>query len=341
LSRRFQKKGPARPARPQDRKTARPQDNYNDLSTINQIIQVIKTTTKQFTAYGNLAIIQASVKPETTFNFKPAAPEMITGGLVISEATGAGVVGTLIALNNMESYLLLTDADVLAGAKQNRVLNKSVLLAPMTKTLLDVSCVERMRWQYTTKNFTNPGSLADPDLRREKAASQASKRINPVGGQYDTQREVWSQVSRKMASMNFVSETESYSDLVRFAMESKGREFPSCDAEKGCNCIAVFMDSKVICADIFGTEAAYQYYFPLLRDSAFRMALTGKNQKSPDMHEAYYRVQEMIDSFMEAEKHHDESYTGAGSFKTVENNSLTGFNLSVKGELIHGAFFAK
>lgn len=301
----------------------------------------MKTTTKQFTAYGSLAIIQVRVEPETTFNFKPAAPEMNTGGLVISEATGAGVVGTLIALNNTESYLLLTDADVLAGAKQNRVLNKSVLLAPMTKTLLDVSCVERMRWQYRTKNFTNPGSLADPDLRREKAASQASRRINPAEGPYDTQREVWSHVSKKMASMNFVSETESYSDLINFNMESKGREFPSCDAEKECNCIAVFMDSKVICADIFGTEEAYQYYFPLLTDSAFRMASAGKSQKSPDKHEAYYKVLEAIDSFETASRHPEETYQGSGSFNIAENNELVGFELTMEGQIVHNVMFAK
>lgn len=301
----------------------------------------MKTTAKQFTAYGNLAIVQVRVEPETTFNFKPAAPEMNTGGLVISEATGAGVVGTLIALNNTESYLLLTDADVLAGAKQNRVLNKSVLLAPMTKTLLDVSCVERMRWQYRTKNFTNPGNLADPDLRREKAASQASRKTNPMEGVHDTQREVWSHVSRKMASMNFNSATESYSDLISYSMESKGREFPACDAEKECNCIAVFMDSKVISADIFGTEEVYRYYFPMLRDSAFRMASEGKRQKSPDKHEAFYKVLEAIDSFGTASRHAEEAYHGSGSFSIAENDGLVGFELTMEGQIVHEVMFAK
>jgi hypothetical protein len=46
------------------------------------------TSTKQFTVYGNLALVQFHVEPETIFNFKPAGPEMESGGLVISEATG-------------------------------------------------------------------------------------------------------------------------------------------------------------------------------------------------------------------------------------------------------------
>lgn len=301
----------------------------------------MKSTAKQFTAYGNLAIVQVRVEPETTFSFKPAGPEMKTGGLVITEATGAGVVGTLIALNNTQSYLLLTDADVLAGAKQNRVLNKSVLLVPMTKTLLDVSCVERMRWQYSTKNFTNPGNLADPDLRKEKAASQASKRINPMESSPDTQGQVWSHVSSKMASMNFVSDTESYSDLISYNMESKGREFPPCEAEKDCNCIAVFMDRKVISADVFGTEEVYSYYFPMLRDSAFRMASEGSKRKSPDKHEAYYKVLEAIDSFGTAARHAEETYHGSGSLSIAENSGLVGFELTMDGQIVHEVMFSK
>ena len=31
----------------------------------------------------------------------------------------------------------------------------------------------------TTKNFTNPGNVSDPDLRRDKAASVASGKIRP------------------------------------------------------------------------------------------------------------------------------------------------------------------
>lgn len=102
----------------------------------------METTTKTMIAYGNCTLVQLSVQPGTTFRFKPGGPAIETGGLVISEADGIGIVGSLVALNNTESFLLLTDADILVGAKQNRVLNKSVLLAPFSKTILDVSCIE-------------------------------------------------------------------------------------------------------------------------------------------------------------------------------------------------------
>lgn len=301
----------------------------------------MKTKANHFTSYGNLAIVQFSVEPFSAFPFSPAVPCLKTGGLVITEATGAGIVQTLAAINNTDSYLLLTDADVLTGAKQNRVLNKSVLLQPMSKTSLDVSCVERRRWHYTSGNFDNSGNVADPDLRREKASTSAA--VTGIDGSmmYDTQMRVWDHVSSKMAMMSFKSSTENYSEFQEFRMNMIRGEFPECEPDKDSNGIAVFMGSKVICSDIFGNREVFRYYFPMLRDAAFRMAQTGERQKSPDMHEAYYRVQESVDDFLQARRCPDKSYRGAGSFNTVENSSLKGFALVVKEELIHAVFFAK
>lgn len=301
----------------------------------------MKTTTTHFTSYGNLAIVQFTVEPFATFAFSPAVPELQTGGLVITEATGEGIVGTLTAINNTGSYLLLTDADVLTGAKQNRVLNKSVLLKPMSKTPLDVSCVERRRWHYISGNFDNSRNVADPDLRREKASPSASGMRIDGFGMDDTQMRVWEHVSLKMSMSNFASSTESYSDLQEFRMNEMRREFPECEPDKESNGMAVFIDSKVLCADIFGNREVFRYYFPMLRDSAFRIAQTGSKQKTPDMHEAFYRVQESVDDFLKADKHPDESYTGAGTLRIAENGTLTGSCLSMDGEMIHGVLFVK
>jgi hypothetical protein len=281
------------------------------------------------------------VEPETSFRFSPAGPRIKAGGLVITESTDMGIVGKLTALNNTDAYLLLTDADVLAGAKQNRVLNKSVLLAPMSKTILDVSCIERGRWQYSGKNFTSPENVVNPDLRKEKAETIARKKIRHQDIASDTQSRVWSHVSRKMTEMNYANETENYSSLLSFHMDSLAADFPVCEPEEDCNGLAVVAGSKVICADIFGTAEVYRYYFPMLRDSAFRMARTGSEAKAPDMHEAYYRVLDILDNFVNAGRHPDETYPGAGELRITENDLLVGFELLYDVELIHDVLFTK
>ncbi len=233
----------------------------------------MKTTAKNLTVYGNLGLVQVKVETGTELMFRPAGPELKTGGLVISEATGEGVVGKLLALNNTHAHLLLTDADVLVGAKQNRVLNKSMLLAPLSKTVIDVSCIERLRWNYTSENFSHPDSVANPDLRNEKARAMFCLKEEP--GEPETQRAVWSHVHEQIMNEGCDSKTESYAELIRFRMETSGNDFPSCEPAEGCNGLAVILDGKVCSIDLFGREDVYRYYFSMLMNSAFRMAQPG------------------------------------------------------------------
>ncbi len=300
----------------------------------------MKTTAKQLTTYGNLGLVQISVEPETDLYFRPGGPEIRSGRLIISESTGEGIVGKLMAINNTEAYLLLTDADVLAGAKQNRVLNKSILLAPMSKTAIDVSCIERLRWHYTSQNFSSPDAVIDPDLRKEKARSLSFTKNGPAEQKPDTQRVVWSHVHESIREQGCPSRTESYSELIHYRMERTARDFPACEPEKGCNGLAVILDRKVISADLFGREETYRYYFPMLRDAAFRMAHQGRKEKPLNVHEAYYKVLDTLDHFGAAERHREKGYAGAGLFNIVETAAIVGFELTLKGQLIHDAIFA-
>ena len=301
----------------------------------------MKTAAKQLTTYGNLGLVQFKVEPETDFIFRPAGPEIKTGGLIISESTGEGVVGKLTAVNNTVMYLLLTDADILVGAKQNRVINKSMLIAPMSKTVIDVSCIERLRWQYTSKNFSIPGAVVDPDLRKEKTRSLSFKKNDPEEKITNTQSKVWSHVHERIQEVGCPSRTESYAELINYCMDKEGNEFPVFEPENGCNGLAVIIDKKVISADLFGREEVYKHYFPMLRDSAFRMVHQGKKDKSIDIHEAYYKALETLDNFEAAERHPDSNYLGAGLFNIVETPDIVGFELALDGQLIHNAFFAK
>jgi len=87
----------------------------------------MQTKAIHFTSFGNAAIVQVSSEPLSSFPFMPAGPAIRSDGLIISELMAMGSVGQLTALNQTDDYLLLTDADVLTGAKQNRVVNRHTL----------------------------------------------------------------------------------------------------------------------------------------------------------------------------------------------------------------------
>ncbi|MCB0801305.1 MAG: hypothetical protein KDB91_12440, partial [Bacteroidales bacterium] len=273
--------------------------------------------------------------------FLPAGPAIKSGGLIISELTASGSVGQLTALNKTACYLLLTDADVLTGAKQNRVVNRSVLLAPSSKTVIEVSCVERLRWDYRSSSFSTPGSVADPDLRSRKAGTFSRMKPDQGSGVRNTQGEVWDHVSANLACEGVHSQTESYEELLQFRMQKAERAFPGCNPADGCNGLAVILDGKVISADIFGNEESFKYYFPMLRDAVFTLSRHGADREQPDMHEAYFRALEAIDEFNDAGRHPEESHPGAGTLNMVETERLVGFSLVHGEEMIHNALFTR
>src|SRR5688500_17696649 len=77
------------------------------------------------------------------------AEQALAEGVLRLEEMGDGSVPNVVAHNMGKSPVLLVDGEHLEGAKQNRIINVSVLLAPMSKTVLPVSCVEQGRWHYS------------------------------------------------------------------------------------------------------------------------------------------------------------------------------------------------
>lgn len=90
-------------------------------------------------------------------------------GFRITEIDAAGAVPELLATNPLASNVLLYDGEELLGAKQNRILNVSVLVAATSETRIPVSCVEQGRWSARSEFFASAGHTAYTELRRLKA----------------------------------------------------------------------------------------------------------------------------------------------------------------------------
>jgi hypothetical protein len=75
----------------------------------------------------------------------------------VTEVTGEGRVPELAFENTSTEKILLVDGDELVGAKQNRILNLTILVGVGQKILIPVSCVEQGRWSYRTRDFRSAG----------------------------------------------------------------------------------------------------------------------------------------------------------------------------------------
>jgi hypothetical protein len=157
----------------------------------------MKTIAKQYQKAGNIAMVQVETLEGEGFGFLTAASAMESGILEIREVRQEGTVNTLLAINHSAHHYLLTDMDLLKGAKQNRVVNTSVLIAPHSKQEVHVSCVERSRWSYNSPTFKPGPEILDARMRAAKADSLKRDKEEEVEG---TQSMIWGLINEEMVS---------------------------------------------------------------------------------------------------------------------------------------------
>lgn len=130
----------------------------------------------------------------------------------ITEVSEQGSVPNLRFLNKADLAILLLDGEELAGAKQNRVLNLTILVPARTTLTIPVSCVERGRWSYRRRHFEATGAALHARARAEKAAA-VSESLAAGRRAVADQGALWGEIDRKAAAMCVRSETDAMSDI--------------------------------------------------------------------------------------------------------------------------------
>src|SRR5262249_37674843 len=102
---------------------------------------------------------------------------LAAGSVTVEEASEAGSVPTLVVTNQADALVLFLEGEELRGAKQNRVLNTSLLAAARARTPIPVSCVEQSRWRYVSPSFGHGGSHSSSKLRHvlKRSVSESAK----------------------------------------------------------------------------------------------------------------------------------------------------------------------
>mgnify|MGYP001485673302 CR=1 FL=1 len=94
-------------------------------------------------SHGALAVLPIMAELPTGPDYLTLSEALAAGTLVITEINEGGSVPELAVMNEGDLPVLLLDGEELAGAKQNRVVNTTILLKEHSKTVIPVSCVEQ------------------------------------------------------------------------------------------------------------------------------------------------------------------------------------------------------
>ncbi|HWA46786.1 MAG TPA: DUF6569 family protein, partial [Dongiaceae bacterium] len=130
----------------------------------------------------------------------------------VSEVGEAGSVPDLLFRNDGDLPVLLLDGEELVGAKQNRILNLTILVPAKTTLKIPVSCVERNRWSYRSRHFTSSDRAYNARGRAEKMG-QVAAAMATVGAPRSNQQSVWANVAATASRAQVHSPTAAMSDV--------------------------------------------------------------------------------------------------------------------------------
>ena len=158
------------------------------------------------------------------------------GEVRIEEIGDGGHVPELQIENLGKHPVLLLDGEELIGAKQNRVLNVTVL-APAGKTIvIPVSCVEAGRWAQSASRQFSAASHVMYSAGRAAKAEQVSRAVAAGHGFASDQSAVWEGISQKMDCLAAPSPTSAMRDIYEQRSRSVDEyvhAFPAVDGQIG------------------------------------------------------------------------------------------------------------
>jgi hypothetical protein len=190
-------------------------------------------------------------------------------GFLITEIHAEGSVPELLASNPLDRPVLLYDGEELLGAKQNRILNVTALVAAKSETKIPVSCVEQGRWHAQSARFEAARHAAYPDLRLRKAEQLSAEPM----ARGVAQSAVWEEVAAKAGRHGVHSPTGAAADIYRSredALSDLRRAFPLVPGQCGA---LLALGGDRLCLDYLSRPAAFARLYPKLVDGYLLDAL--------------------------------------------------------------------
>jgi len=253
--------------------------------------------------------------------------------VTITEVSEGGSVPDLLVENLGDARVLFIEGEELVGAKQNRVLNLSLLVAAHSKTPIPVSCVEQGRWRYKSRTFGSSGSSSPSSLRhilkKSVSASLKAKR-----GHRSDQGKVWAEVHRKQRSLGTDSPSSALADTYRDYESEIGKFRDALTPVDGAVGMAVAVDGKIVSVDVLDKPSTCQKVWGRLLTGfildAIEAGSSGKQTSTEDAEALLGGISglpwEEVEAVGEGQEH-----------RTETENGLLGALLAFDGTVIHAS----
>lgn len=207
--------------------------------------------------YEALSVFPLFSEPNGRVEYRLSDEALADQSLLVEEIDESGSVPDLLVENKGDVRVLFLEGEELVGAKQNRILNTSVLVAAHTKIQIPVSCVEQGRWQHKSKFFGSSGSHTPSKLRRALKSS-VSRSVKENRGHTSDQGAVWNEVASLNLSFGVDSDTAAMSDAFDTHQDRIATFRENLKYIDGASGVAVAIGKKIVALDVFDKPSTCQ-----------------------------------------------------------------------------------
>jgi hypothetical protein len=227
-------------------------------------------------AYRNLSLTPILLKDGPLSSIEPLCLEeaLAAGTLGVSEVSAKGHVPELRVKNSGDLSVLILDGEELVGAKQNRIVNVTVLVPPHSEIVIPVSCIEAGRWRYSRPCFAAAERVLNQEIRYRKAEA-VTKSLKEKRLRVSDQHAVWDGVDKMLFTLGTASPARALSDGFDERVNDITEYLAAFAGRSGQVGVIYRIGGVLAGLDLFGSERTFARAFPkLVRGSALQ-ALAG------------------------------------------------------------------
>jgi ARG and Rhodanese-Phosphatase-superfamily-associated Protein domain len=261
-----------------------------------------------------------------------------SGVIEVTEVNDHGAVPNLNVYNKSPKMVLILDGEELVGAKQNRIVNTTILISANATVVIPVSCVEQGRWSYNTPRFYSEERIM-PSRMRAMKSEQVQRSVRAHGVYQADQSAIWADIGERASRRAAMSPSMAMARIYekdRSSLQEYLEHFSLIGSQVG----AVFLiNGKVVGMDGFGKPETFSRTFKKLVESYALDAIDwieeGKDHKASKSEVTKF-IQGTLACSLETH-----SAVGLGMDCRLESGKLTGFAFSLDDKVVHISIFAR
>jgi hypothetical protein len=289
-------------------------------------------------SYKNLTfypVLSDEVVPFDYLNLDEALSQNL---IEVVEVDQHGSVPELRVINKSKKMVLILDGEELVGAKQNRIINTTILIPANEAVKIPVSCVEQGRWSYDTQFFRSENRLAPSTLRAMKA-KQVHFSMKESGNFRSDQGAIWNEISAKASRRKAESGSMAMAEIYkkeRPVIDDYIKNFEISGSQIG----AIFqINGNVAGIESFGKADTFKKTFKKIVESYALDAIDWYDSKF-DKIGTKAKVVAFLKTIktVQADSHQS---VGLGTDYRIDSKKCTGFALAFDELVLHLSVFAR